>query len=224
MGNPLLEPFCDITRQFRKMLKDVEKIIKISDNQQEYLQMTKNNLKKEIEERVKVEKRLKYLATTDTLTGIYNRGTELAILDSHIKAWERNKEIFSICYIDINGLKYVNDNFGHLEGDELLVLTCKIIKESICDCDILSRLGGDEFMIIFPQCDKHNADVAMERIILNIAQENSRNLKPYQISISYGAIQMDSSNGKRNIDELIEMADRKMYENKRNNKKVNQQK
>jgi len=131
--------------------------------------MIKNNLKKEIEERVKIEKRLKYLATTGTLTGIYNRGTELAILDSHIKAWEKNKEIFSICYIDINGLKYVNDNFGHLEGDELLVLTCKIIKESIRDCDILSRLGGDEFMIIFPQCDKHNADVAMERIILNIA-------------------------------------------------------
>ncbi|WP_406541485.1 GGDEF domain-containing protein [Clostridium ljungdahlii] len=127
----------------------MEKIIKISDGQQEYLHRIQGDLKKEIEDRIRAEEKLKYFAAIDSLTGCYNRGMGLAFLDTELNAIKRNKSFFSICYIDVNGLKYVNDNFGHFEGDELLVMVCRFIKKVIRSNDILCRLGGDEFLIIF---------------------------------------------------------------------------
>lgn len=126
----LLKSFTILTEQFDKLIRDVEKIIKISDGQQEYLHRIQGDLKKEIEDRIRAEEKLKYFAAIDSLTGCYNRGMGLAFLDTELNAIKRNKSFFSICYIDVNGLKYVNDNFGHFEGDELLVMVCRFIKKS----------------------------------------------------------------------------------------------
>ncbi|NLI13548.1 MAG: diguanylate cyclase [Peptococcaceae bacterium] len=217
-GNTLLEPYRILADQFGKLLREVEKIVRIGDGQQEYLHRIQEDLKKEIENRIKAEEKLQYLATTDTLTGAYNRGTGLALLENQVKAQKRNKDVFSICYIDVNGLKYVNDNFGHFEGDGLLVSVCKYIKGVIRESDILCRLGGDEFMIIFPQCAKDNADAIINRITANIDADNEGKRNPYHISFSFGIIQVDADNEK-SIDALIEMADMKMYEHKERFKK-----
>jgi|GEM_PF-3488708 len=207
----LLEKFPIIIEQFDKLVRDIEKIIKISDGQQEYLHRIQIDLKKEIEDRICAEEKLKYSAAIDSLTGAYNRGMGLAFLENEINAIRRNKGFFSICYIDVNGLKYVNDNFGHFEGDELLVMLCKYIKEVVRNTDILCRLGGDEFIILFPSSKKKSVEDIIKRIVLNL--ENKSKLKPYDISFSYGIVQVDSDNCWC-IDEIIQMADAKMYEYK----------
>lgn len=215
----LLENFSMVVEQFDKLIRDVEKIIRISDGQQEYLHRVQSDLKKEIEDRTRAEEKLKYYAAIDTLTETYNRGMGLALLESKIKNIRSNQGVFSICYIDLNGLKYVNDNFGHSEGDELLVMVCKYIKEVVRDNDLLCRIGGDEFIILFPNTKKEKVEETMEEIILNMDVENKKGLKPYDISFSYGVVQVDCNNS-RSTDEIIQMADTKMYEYKKKFKKL----
>ncbi|MVX64765.1 GGDEF domain-containing protein [Clostridium chromiireducens] len=210
--------FSVIVKQFDKVIRDVEKIIRISDGQQEYLHRIQSDLKKEIEDRIRAEEKLKYYAAIDTLTGVYNRGMGLALLEAEIKSIRRNKDVFSMCYIDLDGLKHVNDNYGHPEGDELLVITCKLVKEVIRNNDILCRVGGDEFIILFPNMQKEDVDEAMRKITLNIVKENEKKLRPYDISFSYGIVQVECDDGK-SIDEIIQMADADMYKFKKKYKK-----
>lgn len=215
----LIDMFNLITDQFNKLVKDAEKIIKISDGQQEYLHKIQGELKKEIEERIRAEEKLKYIAAIDSLTGCYNRGIGITFLENEINNIRRNKGYFSVCYIDINGLKYVNDSFGHFEGDELIVMTCKLIKEAINDKDILCRLGGDEFLALFPNSKKENVEEILNNINLSMNNENKKKSKPYSISFSYGIIQIDAKNN-YSLDQIIQMADAKMYECKEKYKKT----
>ena len=214
----IVEKFSIIIKHFDKLIREVEKIIRISDGQQEYLHRIQCDLKKEIEDRTRAEEKLKYFAAIDTLTGSYNRGMGLTFLENEFKNIRRNKGFFSICYIDVNGLKFVNDNFGHFEGDELLVMICRFIKEVIKENDILCRLGGDEFIILFLNSKEEHVEKIVERIILNIDIENKKKLRPYDISFSYGIVQVNHDNS-RCIDEIIQMADTKMYEYKKKYKK-----
>lgn len=216
----LLKEFINITEQFDKLIRDVEKIIKISDGQEEYLHRIQGDLKNEIEERIKAEEKLKYFAAVDALTGCYNRGMGLTFLDNEIKNIKRNQSFFSICYIDVNKLKHVNDNFGHFEGDELLVTVCKFIKKFIRCNDILCRLGGDEFLVIFSNVKGDDAEKVIRRIVYNIDIENKKKLKPYDVSFSYGIFEVNYDNN-LSIDEIIKNADAKMYENKQKYKKLN---
>lgn len=214
----LLRNFSKTIEQFDKLVRDIEKIIKISDGQQEYLHRIQSDLKKEIEDKIRSEEKLKYFATIDTLTGSYNRGMGLTVLENEIKTIKKNLGLFSICYIDVNGLKYVNDNFGHFEGDEVLVMVCKFIKVVTGENDILCRLGGDEFIILFPNRKKENIEEIIRKIIFNIDIENKKKFRPYNISFSYGIVQVDCDNSK-SIDEIIQMADENMYEYKKKHKK-----
>lgn len=199
--------------QFDKLIRDAEKIIRIGDGQQEYLHKIQNELRREIEDRIRAEEKLKYIAAIDSLTSCYNRGMGITFLQNEINNIRRNKGYFSVCYIDINGLKYVNDNFGHFEGDELIVMTCKFIKNVISDSDILCRLGGDEFIILFPNSKQEDTEKILSIILSNIEKENTKKLKPYDISFSYGIVQVDSYNN-CSIDHIIQLADTKMYEYK----------
>lgn len=215
----LLNMLSNTIEHFDKLVRDVEKIIKISDGQQEYLHRIQSDLKKEIEDRIRAEEKLRYFAAIDTLTGCYNRGMGLTFLANEINAIKRNKGYFSICYIDVNGLKNVNDNFGHFEGDELLVLVCRFLKHGIRDNDILCRLGGDEFIILFPNMKEDRVEQIVKNVSLNIEVENKKKLKNYEISFSYGIVQVDYTYT-GNIDEIIQRADEKMYDYKQKYKKV----
>jgi diguanylate cyclase (GGDEF)-like protein len=209
----LLDNHLKLIDHFDKLIKDVEKIIRISDGQQEYLHKIQNDLKKEIEDRTRVEEKLKYLAAIDALTGCYNRGMGLSLLENEIRNIKRNNDVCSVCFLDVNKLKYVNDKFGHFEGDELLVLVCKFIKAGLKDKDILCRLGGDEFIIIFPGSREANSESTIKRVIEEIKLQNKNKLKPYDISFSYGIVEIEHDSNK-DIDEIIQMADAKMYEDK----------
>ncbi|RKD26399.1 PAS domain S-box-containing protein/diguanylate cyclase (GGDEF) domain-containing protein [Caminicella sporogenes DSM 14501] len=166
----------------------------------------------DITDRKKAEKKLAKFASLDMMTGAYNRREGLNKLKEIIKISKEKNLIFTICFVDINNLKIVNDTFGHIQGDNLVIDTCKIIKKCIRNTDIIARLGGDEFLIIFPEVNIKNAMKIFERIEKEIDLFNNTNYRPYKISISKGFAQFDRS---MNAKKLIELADKRMYTNKK---------
>jgi diguanylate cyclase (GGDEF)-like protein/PAS domain S-box-containing protein len=135
---------------------------------------------KDITERRQTENNLIYLSYHDQLTGLYNRRffeEELLRLDTR-----RNLPL-SIAMGDVNGLKLVNDSFGHLKGDQLLKSVALVMRKVCREDDILARLGGDEFAIILPNTSETDAEKVVTRIMDNAATEKIEGLG---ISISFG--------------------------------------
>lgn len=107
---------------------------------------------------------LERLATTDGLTNLYNRRTGLEFLDHQINLAQRTMVPLTIAYIDLNRLKMVNDMHGHQKGDAFIVTIAQLIRSVIRDADIACRMGGDEFMIVFPMSTREQAVSVIHRL------------------------------------------------------------
>jgi len=173
----------------------------------------------DITERKRAEEELKGLATIDTLTEVLNRGSGLLFFNKQLKLSKRNNSKLSICYLDVNGLKTINDTYGHQEGDETLKLVSGFLKETIREGDIACRLGGDEFLLILPQCPIDQALVVWKRMADKVADFNTSKKKPYIISLSHGIAECDPSEEK-SVDQLLAIADREMYKTKHLKSKI----
>ncbi len=158
------------------------------------------------------EEKLREYATYDELTGAYNRRTGLAILEEKMEYAKRTHEPLSICFVDINNLKNVNDSFGHAIGDDMIRNSVKLVTENIRKSDILCRMGGDEFLVIFPSCTMENAEKNWENVKSAISNFNTSQKKPYKIVLSHGCAQYDY---KISQDEFVALSDRRMYEEKK---------
>jgi diguanylate cyclase (GGDEF)-like protein/PAS domain S-box-containing protein len=167
----------------------------------------------DITERKLAEEKLKKLATTDALTDVLNRGFGLLLFGKQLQIAKRENAKLSICYIDVDGLKEVNDTFGHQEGDEVLKIVSNFLKDTLREIDIICRVGGDEFVIVLPQCPIYQAILVWERIAKKLATYNIMNIKPYRISLSRGFAEYDPATEKT-VDQLIAAADQEMYKNK----------
>ena len=154
--------------------------------------------------------KVKYYSEFDSLTQLYNRRYGYIKIKALIDRDERRSNIFSICFIDINGLKQINDCLGHSYGDELIVTVAEVMKKQIRDEDLAVRLGGDEFLILFKDVDADESEKIWSRIVANFNEINEKEKRPYIISASHGIIEYDN-NQKRAIDDLITKADEKMY-------------
>lgn len=152
------------------------------------------------------ERKLRYLSYTDVLTGLYNR----AFFDEKIEQLMKNK-CFPIGIImgDINGLKLVNDTFGHLAGDELITKTSKIIK-SVCENnELIFRWGGDEFIILISKCSDDNCENIMNSIKMALANSADEKV-PLNMSMGHSFIKDDESS----IDRALREAEDKLYREK----------
>lgn len=154
--------------------------------------------------------KVKYYSEFDSLTQLYNRRYGYNKIKALIDRDERRSNIFSICFIDINGLKQINDCLGHSYGDELIITVAEVMKKQIRDEDLAVRLGGDEFLILFKDVDADESEKIWSRIVANFNEINEKEKRPYIISASHGIIEYDN-NQKRAIDDLITKADEKMY-------------
>jgi diguanylate cyclase (GGDEF)-like protein len=163
----------------------------------------------------KTYSRIKFYSEFDPLTKTFNRRAGIVKLNELFPADERRHFIVSLCFIDINGLKEVNDNLGHKLGDELIVSVAEVIKETIRAQDFLVRLGGDEFLIVFNGIDIEMAETIWQRIVQAYEKINQDDNRPYIISVSHGIVDFDNKQ-KTHVDDLINAADEKMYNEKQN--------
>lgn len=157
---------------------------------------------------------IKYYSEYDAMTGVFNRRTGFEKLKQLYKNIEKNERLVSVCFIDINGLKDVNDFLGHDTGDELIVAVTRGIQNNIRSNDFLARLGGDEFLIIFEGLDEAEAEAAWQRIVAEYEQINATENRRYLISASHG-IETISGSSNEYIDSIINQADEKMYREKK---------
>jgi diguanylate cyclase (GGDEF)-like protein/PAS domain S-box-containing protein len=151
-------------------------------------------------------KNIEFLSYHDKLTELYNRRfyeEEIVRIDTG-----RNLPL-TIAMGDLNGLKLVNDSFGHMIGDELLIKAAKAIKNGCRADDIIARLGGDEFIIILPKTNRIEAETIIERIKKNIANEKVKDL---EVSIAFGHGTKDDPN--QDIQEIFKIAEDDMYKQK----------
>ncbi|MEA2087018.1 MAG: sensor domain-containing diguanylate cyclase, partial [Candidatus Caldatribacteriota bacterium] len=172
----------------------------------------------DITERKKLEKKLKKLAHFDILTGCCSRGYGLALLEEHIKTANRKKTPVLLLYLDIDDFKHINDTFGHKEGDRVLKEVVSLFKSTLREIDIICRIGGDEFLLIFPDSSLNDAPLIRERLSKNLEKLNQKLAKPYKIDFSIGLSVYDPSNP-LSIEELIKIVDENMYKEKKKKKK-----
>jgi len=172
----------------------------------------------DITERKRMEKQLKKYATTDHLTGVLNRGTGMSNLEDHIRICKQTGAHLTVCFVDLNGLKVINDTYGHQEGDEFIVIITSLIKGALGENGAICRLGGDEFLLVLPECTIAQATKVWEQINNKLTLLNTQNLKPYKISTSYGFAEYNPKE-EIPIEELISIADNAMYRQKLAHKK-----
>jgi diguanylate cyclase (GGDEF)-like protein/PAS domain S-box-containing protein len=160
----------------------------------------------DISERKEKEERIQYLLHKDSLTGLYNRRffeIEMDRLDT-----ERQLPI-SIIMCDVNGLKIINDSYGHKKGDQILTETAQILENVVRDEDIIARHGGDEFTLLLPQTTYEQGQKLIERI-----KKHTKTVGEEEIPISMSLGIATKTRVKEDIEETLKKADNAMYRNK----------
>lgn len=165
-----------------------------------------------------VERELRYLALTDDLTCLYNRRGFFAAATQQVKLARRNAQSVLLLFCDVDNLKQINDSFGHREGDLALVRTADALEEAFRDSDILARLGGDEFAVMALQASSQHVAAILRRLKKCLKESNSHESR-YALSLSVGVARFDAQHPV-SLGELMEHADRDMYEQKRNRPKA----
>jgi len=161
---------------------------------------------RDITERKKREEKIEYLSYKDQLTDLYNR----RFFEEEMKRLDTQRKLpISIIMADLNGLKIINDSYGHEKGDEILKRTAKILKNSIRKEDVLARQGGDEFAILLPQTQKDEAQEVINRI-----KRKTDKTRDEVIPISIALGVATKENKEQNIDNILKKADDNMYQNK----------
>ena len=170
-----------------------------------------------INQRVNAERILRKLALTDELTKLYNRRGFLLLGEQYIKLTERLKRKAILLYMDVDNMKWINDNLGHSEGDKVLVEIASILRKTSRKSDILARIGGDEFVFLGLETGSNSYTALTRRINERIENRNRKSRLPYKLSLSIGVAVYDPNNPS-SLKELLEKADKNMYEEKRGKK------
>lgn len=164
-------------------------------------------------ERKDLENRLRELSNTDDVTDLLNRRGFEFLAEQHIKLATRTNGTFSIIFFDLDGLKKINDTYGHLEGTRSIVEMAGILKNTFRKMDLVARWGGDEFIVLNIDSSKKTESSITERLENNLDQFNENSALEYRISASYGFSYFDPDNP-QTLDTLIMEADKNMYKDK----------
>ncbi len=153
------------------------------------------------------------LALTDVLTGLYNRRGFLALAERQLKLGRRSGRGILLVFIDVDGLKQINDTFGHAEGDRTLIRAGGVLEKTFRESDVVARFGGDEFAVLAIEASQHNQETITARLRENLRQMNDED-SGHAISLSWGVARFDPRS-KTSIGQLMVQADQAMYEHKR---------
>jgi len=152
------------------------------------------------------KKRIEYLSFHDTLTGLYNR----RFFNEELRRLDHSKHLpVAIIMADVNGLKLMNDTFGHAMGDQLLRAAGKYIKEHFREDEVVARYGGDEFAVILNKVDKASVEMILKRLQ---SQESTLKVNGIHMSIAFGAAVKESAD--EPIQDILKLSEDRMYQKK----------
>jgi diguanylate cyclase (GGDEF)-like protein len=161
-----------------------------------------------------LQEELRRFATVDDLTGLANRRGFFALGEHELLVAARTRASVAMLFVDVDGLKHVNDELGHAMGDLLLKEAADVIRETIRASDVAGRLGGDEFCVLLMGDPDLDAERVVERLHETAASHNARPKRSFHISLSVGLSALPPGRSVT-LEELIDAADEEMYEDKR---------
>lgn len=155
-------------------------------------------------------------ATIDNLTGVLNRSAGKNQLEQELKEMKKGDKL-TVALCDLNGLKWVNDTYGHMEGDRFLVFIARTIQSRLEESDFVFRLSGDEFVVVFKDKDISEADQWMEETLESLDEERKVSEFNYEVTFSYGFAPV-SEYENLTVSDVLSIADSQMYMQKRDNR------
>ncbi len=167
----------------------------------------------DLTERKRVEEDLRSLSITDYLTGLYNRRGFLILAEQPRNLAKRLNKKLLLLFVDIDGLKRINDTRGHRQGDRALIEIADLLRGTFRQSDLIARVGGDEFVVLGIVVPEENAEKITARLQANLDARNARGDLGYALTISRGLACSNPENP-CSIDELLAQADALMYEHK----------
>lgn len=165
------------------------------------------------------EAELRILSLTDDLTELCNRRGFLIHAEQHFKTARRTRKEFLLFYADMDGLKQINDTFGHEEGSRAIIRMAEILRKTFRDSDIIARPGGDEFTALVKDACPDMAGVISARLRENLQRYNAQCCHSYELSLSIGFVTV-APDVTTTLEEQIAKADRAMYEHKRSKRRA----
>jgi diguanylate cyclase (GGDEF)-like protein len=166
----------------------------------------------------KSEEALLALSLRDELTGLYNRRGFLTLAEQQLKVATRARKGLLMIFVDLDGMKDINDALGHRQGDSALVDTARILKKTFRESDIIARYGGDEFIILSLETPESGIELFELRLKEHLEYHTRHESRPYTLSLSTGFARYDPENP-LSIEDLLFEADRIMYEQKNGKKR-----
>ncbi len=170
--------------------------------------------KKSETENQRLMRELHSMSFIDDLTGLYNRRGFFSLAQKQLETARRLKKRIFIIFIDMDDMKWINDNLGHREGDRALIEAAKILKMTYREADVIARMGGDEFAIVAMEFGDRSESGLHLRLVRNLEVYNNETGRDYNLSMSIGIIHYDHETS-ITVDELLSRADTLMYENKK---------
>jgi diguanylate cyclase (GGDEF)-like protein/PAS domain S-box-containing protein len=169
-------------------------------------------------ERAQAERELRALSLKDELTGLNNRRGFATLGPRQLELAKRLSRHSALFFMDLDGMKEINDSLGHHEGDRALRVTAAVLRDTFRRSDLIGRLGGDEFAALMLVKSADDPQKAVQRLQDNLRQRNARGDIPFSIELSVGVIALAPSDN-RSLDSLLELADKHMYEDKNKRKR-----
>ena len=160
------------------------------------------------------ESELRELALVDDLTGLPNRRAFMQIAEHELQVAIRRSSVTALLFVDADGLKVVNDRFGHAQGDEMLKEIGDVLRTQLRSADLIARIGGDEFVVLLSRDSVLDGSDVLQRLSATLDERSSEAGRRYRLDFSVGVAFFDPADPVT-VDELIEKADAEMYQQKR---------
>jgi diguanylate cyclase (GGDEF)-like protein len=218
IGFLVCEPNLNDIYLFESLVVEISCALKLA-NLIKTRQGIENKLRIALEDLERYNQQLNNISETDELTKLLNRRGFLNHARQMLNVTKRLKRDGALFFADLDGLKSINDTYGHEEGDNAIKVVAEVLKKAFRESDVLARLGGDEFTIFTLNANSNMLDMFEKRISSYVDDYNEASNKPYKVSVSIGAVPFLHTDV-TDIESLMNQADILLYQQKKKKKEM----